>query len=354
MVLETIYVVRHGFRMTWSVDPYAVRYYSNIPTPTGLPADPALSSYGETQAEQLGVKLTLLDPPVDQIISSPYYRCLQTLKPGVLRLQKERGYRNGVLLESGFEEWYGETGDHREQPSPLAYHLLRRNFFPDLDLKWDEQREGDTDSRGADGVVRPNRYGESIEGLHNRVAYALHKTIERADREGWKTILICMHAAVMISIGRALTGRMPEDVTEEDFKCFTASLSQYNRRKPYRTARDVPAVDAWDFRQQDKVPRVQWEGVGVMGGWDCVLNSDCSFLSGGEERGWHFSGDESFIQDPNAFNDRENEAKLKQRGDASDPSNVADDLNLNRALCVAVAQAGDEDEVEEDSSRSKL
>lgn len=33
---------------------------------------------------------------------------------------------------------------------------------------------------------------------------------------------------------------------------------------------------------------------GVAGGWDCLLNSSCEHLSEGEERGWHFEGDESF------------------------------------------------------------
>lgn len=32
----------------------------------------------------------------------------------------------------------------------------------------------------------------------------------------------------------------------------------------------------------------------MTGGWDCILNSWCGHLSGGEERGWHFHGDESF------------------------------------------------------------
>jgi transcription factor C subunit 7 len=26
--------------------------------------------------------------------------------------------------------------------------------------------------------------------------------------------------------------------------------------------------------------------MGVGGGWECTVNGDCSFLSGGEERGW--------------------------------------------------------------------
>jgi transcription factor C subunit 7 len=325
-----------------------------MPTPTGLPTDPALSSYGERQAEQLGEHLTALDPPVDQVISSPYYRCLQTLKPGVLKLQKERGYEGGVLLESGFEEWFGATGDEREQPGPCGYEELRRDHFSDLDLRWEPLRDGDTNSRDGGGVIRPNRNGESVEALHNRVAYALHRTIERADREGWKAIVICMHAAVMIAIGRALTGKMPEDYTEEDFACYTASMSRYQRRKPFRSSRDVKGVSMWDWRRQGEVPEVSWRGGrGVMGGWDCILNADCSYLLGGEERGWHFSGDESFLRDPNGFNDKENE---KSEGVAREGEE--EELNLNRALCTVVALAEDEmdEKVMDDirSGRSKL
>ncbi|KAL2373440.1 hypothetical protein RJZ57_002073 [Blastomyces gilchristii] len=48
-----------------------------------------------------------------------------------------------------------------------------------------------------------------------------------------------------------------------------------------------------------KVPR--WQGgVGVGGGWDCVGNGECGFLSGGKERGWHFNGEEDFDTTPAA------------------------------------------------------
>jgi transcription factor C subunit 7 len=371
MVLETIYVVRHAvhfslpqsfqlalhptntsqFRMAYSLDPTVLRYYSNIPTPTGLPADVALSSYGERQAEQLGLHLAELDPPIDQVISSPYYRCLQTLKPGVLRLQSERAYEGGVRLESGFEEWYGATGDHRQQPRPLEYKPLKRDFFPELDLRWDLPREGDGDGRGGDGVIRPNKFGESVDALHDRVAYALHRTIERADREGHKAIIICMHAAVMIAIGRALTGRMPDDYTEDDFQCYTASMSKYSRRQPYKTVEEFGEVEKWDERQQHKVPDVRWRGKGVMGGWDSILNANCSYLAGGEERGWKFSGDESFLADPNGFNDQAIEKASEQGG-----TEGGEGLNLNRALCIAVAAAEDDEKEEEAerSNRSKL
>lgn len=45
---------------------------------------------------------------------------------------------------------------------------------------------------------------------------------------------------------------------------------------------------------QDPIPNTNWRGNGVVGGWDLIKNGDCSFLSGGEERHWSFSGEESW------------------------------------------------------------
>jgi len=94
----------------------------------------------------------------------------------------------------------------------------------------------------------------------------------------------------MISIGRALTGRMPEDEGEEDFKCFTCAFSKFTRRRAVTTAAvedDGVSPAAWDASRPDEVPDVGWrDGKGVGGGWDCEVNGDCSFLAGGEERGW--------------------------------------------------------------------
>lgn len=64
----------------------------------------------------------------------------------------------------------------------------------------------------------------------------------------------------MIAIGRALTGKMPEDPDEDDFQCYTASLSRFQRNEK--------------------------GGKKVIGNWDCVLNSETGYLSGGAERGW--------------------------------------------------------------------
>lgn len=91
--------------MNWVVDPNTGEYKSTTlsSTPTGIPSDPALASYGEQQAAQLADKLLTLDPPVDVIYSSPFYRCLQTLKPAVERLFHAEGRLPGdkIRVENG-------------------------------------------------------------------------------------------------------------------------------------------------------------------------------------------------------------------------------------------------------------
>jgi transcription factor C subunit 7 len=286
--------------MTWSVDPYTIQYFSGIPTPTGIPTDPALTSYGEAQADQLGDYVLTLQPPVDQVFSSPYYRCLQTIRPAVEKLQKQKGYNKGITVENGFEEWFGATGDHRTHPRPATVQVLR-DHFQHLNLHL--HPEGP--------AIVPAQTGETVDGLHDRVAYALHKTIERADNAGFKSIIICSHAAAIIAIGRALTGEMPEDYTKEDFYCFTAGLSQYRRRNTSPSS-DIK-IASWTEAKPEDIPDIEWRGLGVKGGWDCIENSQASYLKGGAERGWKFSGDESFLKDPNGFNDGMNEMEAAEK-----------------------------------------
>lgn len=97
---------------------------------------------------------------------------------------------------------------------------------------------------------------------------------------------------------------MPEDSGEEDFNVFTAGLSTFVRRSNSDTSSTGPSYKGYAGYDDDKrsietllapgtkplrpgmkVP--EWEGGrGVGGGWNCIRNGDCSFLSGGAERGW--------------------------------------------------------------------
>lgn len=197
-------------------------------------------------------------------------------------------------MENGFGEFYGRARfDH---PSPASLDVLHEHFPHMLDLHYE-------------AVIVPSTNGETIDGLHNRVAYALHRVIAAIDNDpsGPKTLLICTHAATMIAIGRALTGSMPEDPAEDDFLCYTCSVSKFVRRRKGDGKDDSVSVDDWNREFPDDIPIVGWRGgKGVLGGWDCKLNGDTSHLENGAERGWQFSGDEAFMADPNAYNDRLN------------------------------------------------
>ncbi len=83
------------------VDHVSGTYTANVRSPTGIPSDPALASYGEEQAKQLAEKIVNLDPPVDVVYSSPFYRCLQTLKPAVEKLFAEGKAGGKIKVEQG-------------------------------------------------------------------------------------------------------------------------------------------------------------------------------------------------------------------------------------------------------------
>lgn len=274
MPVKEIILLRHGHRIAWSLDPTTGKYTSNHPFPTKLPADPPLASHGVDQAEETGVHLskellTLAKEDRLRIYSSLFYRCLQTLKPTVTRLQQQVPDLK-VRGERGFGEWFGRAWF--EQPLPAEPSWLKQKFFPFLDDKYESK-------------IVPERHGEHIMEIHHRIAKAFSSVVKDIDHEYEKlgrgnedvTLLICGHAAQIICSGRVLTGEIPEDLDEEDFMCYTCGISRFVRRK----------VD----NEQDEM---DWQRKGVVGGWDCTANSWCGHLRDGEERGWHFHGDESF------------------------------------------------------------
>lgn len=300
--------------MNYTINHRTGEYSANGPIPTGIPSDPILTAHGVNQAEELGEHLESIEPAIDTIFCSPYYRCLQTLLPTARRLLPKGKAGGRIKVENGFGEFHGRAWF--AHPSPALLKELDEEHFPDiLDLSYK-------------AIITPDVHGETIDMLHDRLAYALHKTIEACDKDskGPRTILICSHAASIIAMGRVLTGNMPENFATDDFQCYTAGLSVYKRRRTKVILEGV--VGEWDEKTPDKIPQLDWKGgKGVMGGWDCLKNSDCSFLSGGAERGWlveseqqycetlltvlyrRFHDDEAFLADPNSFNDALAQAK---------------------------------------------
>jgi len=85
---------------------------------------------------------------------------------------------------------------------------------------------------------------------------------------------------------------MPQDIAEQDFNPFTCGLTTFARKSKENIDVDV---EEWEGPETE-IPAVDWrEGRGVGGGWEMTVDGDCSFLAEGQERGWRFSGDESFI-----------------------------------------------------------
>jgi transcription factor C subunit 7 len=218
-----------------------------------------------------------------RVYSSLFYRCPETLKPTIDRLREAEANAHAPSLlvrgERGLGEWFGKAWF--QQPVPADPGRLKRDYFPWMDEEYESR-------------VLPNRFGERIPELHDRIAATLERVVQDVDEEfeamgrGGEevTVLICGHAAPIICSGRALTGFMPENPDTDDFKCFTCGLSKFVRRSKKNALANTLNGSFYDS---------DWRtNGGVAGGWDCLENSDCSYLSQGEERGWHFHGDESF------------------------------------------------------------
>jgi len=72
-VYVSIYFPRKDYSI-WVLT-HIPRYTANIPSPTGIPSDPALAGYGVKQSEELAMHLQTLDPPIERFYSSPFCKC---------------------------------------------------------------------------------------------------------------------------------------------------------------------------------------------------------------------------------------------------------------------------------------
>jgi transcription factor C subunit 7 len=278
MPVTEILILRHGHRLSWTVNPATGEYTSTQPFPTGLPADPPLVPRGVRQSQEVALHLReYLGEAVKQdrlrIYSSLFYRCLETLEPTVNVLAELSPTKSlQIRGERGIGEWFGRAWF--PQPKPEEAARLRDAFFPWLDETYESK-------------LMPADHGEKIHDLHERVAKALAILIQDVDDEftaagrGQEpvTLLLCSHAATLVASARALTGQIPDDYNTGEFKCFTCGLSKFVRRAAPSEG-DLPRDGDWR------------NSGGIAGGWDCALNSDCTHLAHGEENGWRFNGDE--------------------------------------------------------------
>ncbi|KAL8700731.1 MAG: hypothetical protein Q9224_000828 [Gallowayella concinna] len=263
------------FRVSYTLNTTTGEYHTNSPSPTNIPSDPPLAAYGVEQSYELAEALVKLDPAIDYVYSSPFYRCLQTVEPAIKKL----GPDIKVRADNGIGEWYGVASFNHPSPAPPA---ILKSLFPS---SFDETYRA--------SIVPPTS-GETIAQLHDRVANALTHIITSVDAEsGTKetAILICTHAATLIAIGRTLTGCMPCDPNEDDFVAPTAGITKFVRK----AVAEPRLLENCGQGSRVRLEAIDWkDGKGVAGGWTCVLNGNCDHLVGGAERTWHFSGEEKF------------------------------------------------------------
>lgn len=136
MVIKTIYVTRHAFRGNYTVNTSTGEYHTNSPSPTNIPNDPPLAAYGVQQSRDLAIALAELDPSIDIIYSSPFYRCLQTIEPAVEKL----GENIEVKVDNGIgyvrldttETWpyFSSSVFRLGDPKQILAGFLQRNPNP--------------------------------------------------------------------------------------------------------------------------------------------------------------------------------------------------------------------------------
>lgn len=223
-MLETIFLVRHGFRLSWES--------SQWNAPTGTPRDPPLSKYGVDQAHETATFLSSLS--VDAIVSSPLYRCLETAAP----LSRTTGL--DIRVEFGLGEWYLPVKRGLHPRSRQPQELIE--WFPTIDVSHPNQ-------------LYPTQRGETKEQVHDRAEEVLRlliKEIEKDDKI--RTAVFFTHAATNIACGRALVGDRGRDI-----RSGTCSIGTYNRIGGTEQERDG------------------------LGRWEMTTNGDCGHLSKGEE-----------------------------------------------------------------------
>ncbi|KAF8507176.1 histidine phosphatase superfamily [Russula emetica] len=240
MTLETIYIVRHGFRVNWITTEWK--------SVTGLPRDPQLAAFGEVQANEVADYFLSLpeDARPTAIFSSPYYRCLQTSKPTATALGIP------IYAEHGLSEWYYPVKPGTGlQPRPSSASTLKA-YIPEIDDSWSS-------------VWYPSRKGEDMVALHDRLAGFLSVLIPEVQRRFagvHKRILLVSHAATVAALARELVGDR-----NLSFQVACCSLTVLDRK-------DAVAEESAQRK--------------AIGNWRTRLLGDGRHLKDGLQRAWGF------------------------------------------------------------------
>lgn len=238
MTLETIRIVRHGYRSNWLPPPHP-------PNPTGIDSDPVLAPHGVQQAIELAEHIKLLESKPQFIISSPFYRCIQTSSPISLAL----GLR--IAIDRGVGEWF--KTNRGVIPVPAEYEQLKPLF---------EETIGDSALWDGTGII-PSSEGETEDQVFERCGNFWKEFIPKFEAQypEISSILIVTHAATKIALGMKL------------MNCL--SLHQKIEFEGQSTKLRAGACSLDEYRLE-------------LEKWILKKNGETSFLQKGEEMNWNF------------------------------------------------------------------
>ncbi|GAA5893177.1 hypothetical protein JCM6882_003905 [Rhodosporidiobolus microsporus] len=283
MVLEAVYICRHGFRLSWETPIWT--------SPTGIPRDPPLSSHGVDQAKELAafLKEELGVSSREEaekegvfLLSSPLYRCVQTATPTAEALDLP------IFVEPGLGEWYLPV--RRGLHPALAEPTFLQKFFPRVSPTTPSSSSSASTSDWT-SLVTPPRTGESIRALHARSTALLSALLPALEARGVRKLVCFSHAATVIALARAFAGDldMPGLLDGEAAQAGKEEkLGEWKDEERLEVRAATCSVTK--FVREDGA-----EGEKVA--WKRDWNGRTDFMEKGEERRWDFTFVEEIAED---------------------------------------------------------
>ncbi|BGP52448.1 hypothetical protein JCM8202v2_000002 [Rhodotorula sphaerocarpa] len=276
-MLESIYVCRHGFRLSWETQLWT--------PPTGIPRDPPLSKHGVDQAKELAHFLRQefgLDagatPPADVAILSSQ---VATATPVADALDLP------ILIEPGLGEWYLPV--RRGLHPALAEPALLQKHFPRVS----------TSPEAWSPLLTPPRVGESMRAIHHRAAQFAPLLAAELDRRGYTRAIVFTHAATAIALCRALAGDVrPGDQVLSQGATEPGQAEQLGLWKDKeRLFVSAATCSASKFTRRAEGAAAGTSSASDAAAWDREWDGRTDFLERGEERRWDFTFVEEIAED---------------------------------------------------------
>lgn len=332
MGLRTIYIARHGYDAEW--DSHEDANDNLLIPPTGIPGDTPLSLHGVLQSKELAHYLLSLDTQPDLVISSPYYRCVETAHYVTKLLDIP------LYTDKGIGQWFekkeevtssirptflrsvlsADQHDNKDKDDgihpPSDVETLNKLLKNSIKTTWKDSVDPYLRKEGEQDKI----IGETEEELHKRTGEFLQLLSEQVEKEmpDAETILLITHAPVKISLGLNLLG-------------FRDLLDVINCKDEYNSVvirSGCCSLDKYELDDFMDIDDISSRGPSLLNyKWKITMNGNTVFLRNGEERPWYFKRSIDDI----SSSKRDNRSNLKEEEEKGedDTETIYVSLDLN-------------------------